>query len=135
MDEHSSHRNLLTQQTPQLNERAVRLEESYQSCNKELGDIQKKRHSVDAERKKLHQLELETNEKLENTMNILMQAKSDCQESNRSKKFKETLESLSRLFPGIHGKLIDLCKPTERKYDLAVSIILGRNIDAIGFYI
>jgi len=32
---------------------------------------------------------------------------------------------------GVHGRVLDLCKPIQRKYDIAVSIILGRNLDAI----
>jgi len=32
---------------------------------------------------------------------------------------------------GVRGRLVDLCKPSARKYDLAVSVVLGRNIDAI----
>jgi len=35
------------------------------------------------------------------------------------------------LLSGVRGRLVDLCKPTERKYETAVSVILGRNIDAI----
>ncbi|KAJ1556687.1 Structural maintenance of chromosomes protein 1, partial [Nowakowskiella sp. JEL0078] len=44
---------------------------------------------------------------------------------------RDLVESLKRLFPGVRGRLMDLCKPTQRKFDLAVSIILGRNIDSI----
>jgi chromosome segregation ATPase len=33
--------------------------------------------------------------------------------------------------PGVRGRLIDLCKPTQRKYETAISVILGRNIDAV----
>lgn len=61
---------------------------------------------------------------------------------------KETIANLQRIFPGnnpppylcfsndilpsgVRGRLVDLCKPTERKYETAVSVILGRNIDAI----
>jgi structural maintenance of chromosome 1 len=32
---------------------------------------------------------------------------------------------------GVYGRLIDLCKPTQRKYETAISIILGRNLDSI----
>jgi structural maintenance of chromosome 1 len=132
---HQSHRENLIQQVAQFTQRDARLQESLVSSNATLRELQKKRHSVDGERKRLHQLELETNEKLEETMNRLMQAKSDRQESHRNKKFKETLETLTRLFPGVHGRLLDLCKPTQRKFDLAVSIILGKNMDAIGIFI
>jgi structural maintenance of chromosome 1 len=130
-----SHRENLIQQVAQFTQRDARLQESLVSSNATLRELQKKRHSVDGERKRLHQLKLETNEKLEETMNRLMQAKSDRQESHRNKKFKETLETLTRLFPGVHGRLLDLCKPTQRKFDLAVSIILGKNMDAIGIII
>lgn len=33
--------------------------------------------------------------------------------------------------PGVHGRVVDLCKPTQTKYQTAVSVVLGRNIDAI----
>jgi SMC proteins Flexible Hinge Domain len=32
---------------------------------------------------------------------------------------------------GVRGRVIDLCQPTQRKYETAVSVILGRNIDAL----
>lgn len=62
---------------------------------------------------------------------------------------KETFASLQRIFPGmplstvlccweiliryqgVRGRVVDLCKPTQRKYETAVSVILGRNIDAV----
>lgn len=27
--------------------------------------------------------------------------------------------------------MVDLCKPTAKKYEMAISVVLGRNIDAI----
>lgn len=60
---------------------------------------------------------------------------------------KETFAALQRIFPGkyklfstgsrliryrgVRGRLVDLCKPTQRKFEAAVSVILGRNIDAV----
>ncbi|KAG2090756.1 uncharacterized protein F5147DRAFT_658083 [Suillus discolor] len=38
--------------------------------------------------------------------------------------------SLQRIFPGVRS-VVDLCKPTQSKYETAVSIILGRKIDAV----
>ena len=32
---------------------------------------------------------------------------------------------------GVRGRVIDLCRPTQRKYETAVSTVLGRNVDAI----
>lgn len=60
-----------------------------------------------------------------------MQAGVDKQESEREAKLKDTLASLQRVFPGVRGRVVDLCKPTQRKYETAVGVILGRNIDAV----
>lgn len=35
------------------------------------------------------------------------------------------------LLTGVRGRVVDLCKPTQRKYELAVAVILGRNMDAV----
>lgn len=35
------------------------------------------------------------------------------------------------ILAGVRGRVIDLCKPTQRKYETAVSVVLGRNIDAV----
>lgn len=32
---------------------------------------------------------------------------------------------------GVRGRVVDLCQPSARKYETAVSVVLGRNIDAI----
>jgi chromosome segregation ATPase len=32
---------------------------------------------------------------------------------------------------GVRGRVVDLCKPTQRKYELAVAVVLGRNMDAV----
>jgi structural maintenance of chromosome 1 len=97
-------------------------------------------------------LETETNEKLADVYHRLLQAGVDRNESEREAKLKETLSSLQRIFPGerclpvvlpiqststththigVRGRVVDLCKPTQRKYETAVSVILGRNIDAV----
>ncbi|KAK9717729.1 Structural maintenance of chromosomes protein 1 [Basidiobolus ranarum] len=83
------------------------------------------------ERESIVQNELELNEKLTSTLNKLMEAKVDRRETEREQKMKECLETMKRIFPGVHGRLVDLCKPSQRKYDVAVSVVLGRNMDAI----
>jgi structural maintenance of chromosome 1 len=31
----------------------------------------------------------------------------------------------------VYGRVLDLCKPSQRKYDVAVSVALGKNMEAI----
>ncbi|KAF9934466.1 Structural maintenance of chromosomes protein 1 [Linnemannia zychae] len=83
------------------------------------------------ERSRIEKTENELNEKLTDILNQLMEAKLDQRESEKEQKMKETLSSLKRIFPGVRGRVSDLCKPTQRKYDSAISVILGRYLDAI----
>ena len=39
--------------------------------------------------------------------------------------------SIADLITGVRGRVVDLCKPTQRKYELAVAVVLGRNMDAV----
>ena len=81
-------------------------------------------------------------------MNKLLQAGTDKQESERDAKLKETLAILKKTFPGtsaaplslkphshrfagVKGRVIDLCKPVQSKYDVAVTTILGRHIHSV----
>ncbi|GLB42400.1 putative structural maintenance of chromosomes protein [Lyophyllum shimeji] len=45
--------------------------------------------------------------------------------------YRKLKAAASRIFPGVSGRAVDLCKPIARKYETAMSVVLGRNIDAI----
>ncbi|WRT67180.1 uncharacterized protein IL334_004146 [Kwoniella shivajii] len=84
-----------------------------------------------AERRRINMRETEINERLQETYNKLLQAGVDKRETEREAKLKETIASLKRVFPGVHGRVVDLCRPTATKYDVAVTTVLGRNLDAV----
>lgn len=73
----------------------------------------------------------EINDELASIMEQLGEAKVDKHESSRAIKKKELLENLRRLFPGVHGRLIDLCEPSHKKYQIAITKVLGKYMDAI----
>lgn len=75
--------------------------------------------------------ETEINERLQDTYHKLLQAGADRRENERETRLKETLASLKRIFPGVHGRIVDLCRPVATKYDTAVMTVLGKNIDAV----
>jgi len=75
--------------------------------------------------------ETEINERLQDTYNKLLQAGVDKRESEREIKLKEVLQSLKRVFPGVHGRVVDLCKPTASRYSTAVLTVLARNLDSV----
>lgn len=77
-----------------------------------------------------------------------MDAKTERRESDRDKRFSQALDSMKRLFPGVRGRysspllprcqyfnevfrLVDLCSPINAKYNLAISVAMGKYMDAV----
>lgn len=75
----------------------------------------------------------ELNEKLNECYRKLREAEAETRETQREIKLKEVIATLQRIFPAgaVKGRVSDLCKPTQRKYDKAISVVLGKNIDSI----
>lgn len=61
----------------------------------------------------------------------LREYKADKNESERDARLSEAVESLKRLFPGVHGRMTDLCRPTQNKFNLAVTVAMGKFMDAV----
>lgn len=90
------------------------------------------------ERQKLMEADTERDrirQNLEQTLNgtnqALRDARADMNESGREKAFNSAFETMQRLFPGVHGRLSDLCKPTQARYREAVAVVFGKMMDAI----
>lgn len=83
------------------------------------------------ERTRISLRETELEDRLQETLQKLLQAGVDKRESEREVKMRETLSSLRRVIPGVHGRMCELVKPTASKYADAVDIVLGRNRDAV----
>ncbi|KFH61974.1 hypothetical protein MVEG_12128 [Podila verticillata NRRL 6337] len=127
----SSKKGRLTEQEQALVEHQKKVESHLASVLQDQARTQHDLQNLENERLRIEKTEIELNEKLSSTLNHLMEAKLDQRESEKEQKFKDTLSSLKRIFPGVHGRVTDLCKPTQRKYDAAISVILGRHMDAI----
>ncbi|TRY54525.1 hypothetical protein DNTS_033392 [Danionella cerebrum] len=74
----------------------------------------------------------EVNEELAQVLTKLQNARLDSQENRRQKKRDEVLETLRRLYPtAVYGRLVDLCQPIHKKYQLAVTKVFGKNMNAV----
>eukprot|EP00124_Ichthyophonus_hoferi_P000405 Ihof_evm15s14 gene=Ihof_evmTU15s14 len=113
-------------------ERRKTLEIKMKETKRLLNDYKKQRAEISqSDNTETQQVEYLSQE-LEKMNNQLREAKADRQESERDRRFNETLERLRQLFPGcIKGRVIDLCTPINRKYNTAIPIAMGRNLDAI----
>ncbi|KAI7730151.1 hypothetical protein M8C21_001439 [Ambrosia artemisiifolia] len=69
--------------------------------------------------------------KISELENQLRELKADKHENDRDAKLSQAVEALRRLFPGVHGRMTELCRPTQKKYNLAVTVAMGRFMDAV----
>ncbi|XP_054137954.1 structural maintenance of chromosomes protein 1B isoform X3 [Melozone crissalis] len=74
----------------------------------------------------------EVNEDLNKIVGELQNAKIDYHEGRREQMRAEILESLKRLYPdSVFGRLLDLCQPIHKKYQLAVTKVFSKYMTAI----
>ncbi|KAJ3262920.1 Structural maintenance of chromosomes protein 1, partial [Chytriomyces hyalinus] len=114
-----------------LEERKTTMGNNVTEIRSNLANFKKELDAMETDRRRLRTQESEKNEKLTEILGKLKDAHADRNESDRDARNRKNLETLQSIFPGVKGRLIDLCKPTQRKYETAVATILGRNIDSI----
>jgi structural maintenance of chromosome 1 len=68
---------------------------------------------------------------IEKINTTLREAKDDRRKNKDEERLLQAIASLKRHFPGVHGRLVDLCRPTQRKFNLAVTVAAGKDMDAI----
>lgn len=68
---------------------------------------------------------------IEKINSTLREAKDDRRKNKDEERLLQAISSLKRNFPGVLGRLVDLCRPTQRKYNLAVTVAGGKDMDAI----
>ncbi|KAM2009525.1 hypothetical protein ACFX16_004282 [Malus domestica] len=61
----------------------------------------------------------------------LRELKADRYENERDSRLSQAVETLKRLFHGVHGRMTELCRPTQKKYNLAVTVAMGKFMDAV----
>lgn len=89
-----------------------------------LGKVQKDAQQAQSRREAL-------DVELENIDATLRQAKNDRRQNKEEERLLQAIQSLKRHFEGVHGRLVDLCRPSQRKYNLAVTVAAGKDMDAI----
>lgn len=68
---------------------------------------------------------------MEDINNELGDAKGDRHEDERRKKKAEVVEHLKKLYPGVHDRLLNLCKPIHKRYNMAITRVMGKSMEAI----
>ncbi|KAL2103936.1 hypothetical protein ACEWY4_000804 [Coilia grayii] len=125
----------IKQKIREIEENQKRIEklEDYISTSRQSLDEQKRMEEelteeVESAKRRIDEINMELNQVMEQ----LGDARIDRQENSRQQRKAEIMESIKRLYPGsVYGRLIDLCQPTQKKFQIAVTKVLGKNMDAI----
>ncbi|XP_070456528.1 structural maintenance of chromosomes protein 1B isoform X2 [Equus przewalskii] len=112
--------------------RIEKLEEYTKTCMDCLKEKKQQEETLVDEIEKAKSRMSEVNEELNFIRNELQNAGIDSHEGKRQQKREEVLEHLKRLYPdSVFGRLLDLCHPIHKKYQLAVTKLFGRYMVAI----
>lgn len=68
---------------------------------------------------------------LDNVRDQLGDAKGDKHEDARRKKKQEVVELFKREVPGVYDRMINMCQPTHKRYNVSVTKVLGKYMEAI----
>lgn len=70
-------------------------------------------------------------QELEQITEQLGDARVDKHEDSRRKKKQEIVENFKRLFPGVFDRMINMCEPIHKKFNMAITKVLGKYMEAI----
>ena len=73
----------------------------------------------------------EIQKQLEDVVEQLGDAKIDKHEDARRKKKQEIVERFKSNYPGVYDRMINMCQPTHKRYNVAITKVLGKFMEAI----
>ena len=114
-----------------INDQKSSIESQSKHAITEMETKKKELNSLTSERLRVAQLRTELDEKLQDVLTKLLDAEDGRKQSDKQRRLKETIATMKRMFPGVRGRVSDLCKPKQKKYGDAVSTVLGRHFDAV----
>lgn len=114
-----------------LIERKSAINEMIETTSNEIDRKKKELNALTSERLRVSQMRTELEEKLQVVLKKLLEADDGKKQNEKELRAKEMISTLKRIFPGVKGRVSDLCKPKQKKYAEAVSTVLGRHFDSI----
>ena len=121
----------LAEQTTSLEAQQAELADREPAATQQVDGARERLGALRAQREQVATRERELNETLVECYQQLLQLGQDAKIHERESRLREALRSLRSVFPGVHGRLVELCQPTQRRYELAVVTALGRDADAV----
>ncbi|KAI9927774.1 hypothetical protein ASPWEDRAFT_41881 [Aspergillus wentii DTO 134E9] len=121
----------LESDTQTLDERKSSINDVIKTSSKDIDRKKKELNALTSERLRVSQMRTELEEKLQVVLKKLLEADNGKKQNEKELRAKELISTLKRIFPGVKGRVSDLCRPKQKKFAEAVSTVLGRHFDAI----
>mmetsp|Transcript_21679 Transcript_21679/g.53551 ORF Transcript_21679/g.53551 Transcript_21679/m.53551 type:complete len:1308 (+) Transcript_21679:143-4066(+) len=115
----------------ELASRSDRVSKSLEKTNadRKAAEETLRKATQDAERSERRREELDM--EIEKIDIALRDARDEHRKSRDEERLMQAIRSLKSHFPGVLGRLVDLCRPAQRRYNLAVTVAAGKDMDAI----
>ncbi|KAK5995835.1 Structural maintenance of chromosomes protein 1 [Cladobotryum mycophilum] len=114
-----------------IEERRAAAESATKDISSDIATKKKEFNQLQSERVRTNQKRTELEEKLEDVARKLREADDGRRQNDREARMKEMVTNLKRIFPGVRGRIGNLCTPKQKKYDEAVIVALGRDFDSV----
>lgn len=115
----------------EIRERKEGLKSQAKQISKDITEKKKVLNERNSERLRSAHIRTEKDEKLQEVLTKLLEAEDGRKQNEKEVRLRATVADMKRIFPGVRGRVSELCKPVEKRYATAVSTILGRNFDAV----
>mmetsp|Transcript_7203 Transcript_7203/g.10526 ORF Transcript_7203/g.10526 Transcript_7203/m.10526 type:complete len:1311 (-) Transcript_7203:37-3969(-) len=127
----SSTQSTVQREIEALSERKSTLQKSLKKFTSEVQSSEKKLQALDRSSRESHQRREVVEGELEETTQKLAQVRDDRRQTREEERLLQAITSLKHHFPGVLGRLVDLCRPTQKRFNLAVTVAGGKDMDAI----
>lgn len=114
-----------------IRERKDATQELVRQISGELDDSKKEYNQLNSEVIRINNSKTEIEEKVRDIARKIQEAEAGQEETRRERKIKEMVQTLKRMNPQVRGRVGDLCKPKQKKFDEAVITALGRDFDSV----
>ncbi|KAJ6221553.1 hypothetical protein RDWZM_000098 [Blomia tropicalis] len=122
---------LLTVSYDENCKRIEKLRDNVESSEQQLSELSKKKIEIEEVVNSAKEQVKKITSKLEEINRELGDAKVDRHETERRNKKAEVVENLKKLYPGVYDRLLNLCKPIHKRYNVSVTKVMGKNMNAI----
>lgn len=111
--------------------RKEKLTEHIRSSEAQLAEQMRNKEELSKDVGSSRERQQELQREMQDVNDQLGDAKNDKHEDARRKKKQEVVELFKREIPGVYDRMINMCQPTNKRYNVAVTKVLGKYMEAI----